>query len=399
MMATLAPDRTAPATRPRVVLAFAAAGSPWVLDTYDPLQGKFDIRMLTANRHAAAPWTRRVATTAGRLEALPATLRVAAGQLMLRCWPDWDRIRGLKRQLEDADIVHTVETNSGASLQAARLKRKMGFRHVVTVWENIAHRLRRHPRIAAVKRQVLESADRFIAISDRARTALLLEGIAAPKISVIPPGIRVAPPAARCRPHGRRRFELLFAGKKQRSKGMSELLSALYLAKQDPALRHLDLRLTCLGVRPSRGPYATLIGKYGLEKSLREIDFVPHHEVLDYYRNSDALVVPSRVTPLWQEQWGMVFMEAMSQGLPIIASASGSISEVTRGAALLCHPNDHHSLYQRIAELALCNDLWDNLSTRGRELAEQEYAAPKIAERIGAVYRDLLKCGAERRDR
>jgi glycosyltransferase involved in cell wall biosynthesis len=372
-----------------VVLAFGTAGSPWLLPTYEPLRRDFNLCMLSANSSTRGDWVRHVATSRDYLRVMPGMLRTAAEQLTCRGWPDWERIAGLRRHVRDADLVHTVETFSGASLQAAGLKRRMGFRHVVTVWENIAHRLACHPRVAAVKRRVLASADHFIAVSERARTALLLEGAAESRISVVPPGLTIQCPAVRAAPKPGQ-FELLFVGKKQRSKGLADLLSALWLARRDERLQGIELTLTCLGVQPSQGPYADLISRYGLAPHIREWPLVPHDQVLEYYRRADALVVPSRVTPLWQEQWGMVFMEAMSQGLPVITSFSGSIPDVVHDAALFSRPNDHHSLYLAICQLASDPARWRGLSAAGAEIARRQYAADLVAERIGHVYDTVL---------
>ena len=378
-----------PADKPRVVLAFGTAASAWLLPTYEPLSRQFDLVVLAPRATAASAIVRPVRTARHRLGLLPRRFRPAVDQAIYWLWPDWDTIVGLRDHLADAAVVHTVELHSGTSLQAARAKARYGYRHVVTVWENIARRQAWHPRVAGVKAAVIGSADHLIAVSQRARTALLLEGVPEDRISVIGPGM-VLPPNLPRRQPDRSRFRLLFVGKKQRSKGIEDLLYALWLARQDADLRGTSLTLTFLGVEPSRGPYAGLIRHYGLDDAITEIPFVPHDEVLSHYAEADALVVPSRITPRWQEQWGMVFMEAMSQKLPIITTHSGSIEEVTGEAALYARANDHHSLYQRIKELILDRPTWCRLSAAGRPIAESRFDVNVVYPPIAAVYRTLL---------
>jgi glycosyltransferase involved in cell wall biosynthesis len=182
----------------------------------------------------------------------------------------------------------------------------------------------------------------------------------------------------------------LFVGNKQRSKGVEDLLNAFALLLRDPALTGCRLSIICVGVKPSVGPYAWLVSRYQLGAYLTEISEVPHEQVFDYYRASDVLVLPSRVTPLWQEQFGMVLAEAMGNGLPVVSTHSGSISEVTEDAALYARPNDHHSLYCALKRLALDDGLRARLSAAGAARA-QIYEISRVANRLASVYREVLE--------
>ncbi len=380
---------TQPQDKPQVVLAFGSAFSIWILPHYEPLRAKFDLRILSGNHYGRRDLLTRVSTTRQKVEYLPSLLAKITSYGLDRCWPTWERIVGIDKHLAGAEIVHTVELSGGVSLQVARRKQRYGYKHVVTVWENIARRMGGNPVAERAKHAVMESADHYIAVSERARTALLLEGVPDERITVIGPGISLRESAERP-PADPKRFRMLFVGKKTRSKGVEELLYALWLLKQDKELDGIDIHLTFLGITPSRGPHGRIIERYGLGDALTEIPFVPYDEVLRHYREADALVVPSRITPLWQEQWGMVFMEAMSQGLPIVTTQSGSISEVAGEAALYARPNDHHSLYQCLKSLAMSPALCQRLSQEGLAVAHKRFSAGDAASQLEAVYRDLL---------
>lgn len=212
--------------RQRVVLAFGASYNSWLAPTYEPLRAEFDTLLVAPGQ---GEWNAsRVRTSRGLLQGLPRRSRPLADLALSWLWPDWDRIRGIDRYLVGADIVHTVELCTGTSDQVARRKARYGYCHVVTVWENIAGRQSWHPRTSHVKSAVIRSADHFIAVSERTRTALLLEGIPGSRISVIGPGVRVTEISPRVAPTAGR-FRLLFVGKKQRSKGVKDLLHALWL--------------------------------------------------------------------------------------------------------------------------------------------------------------------------
>lgn len=382
-------------TRPRVLLAFGAAFSPWLAPTYAPLHEQFDVLALTSNVSVPLGAAQQTQTSQRLLRCLPRPLGLVSEQVLYRLWPDYDRIRGLRKYLVASDIVHTVETSSGVSLQTARLKRYHDFRHVVTVWENIARRQCWHPRVTTVQSRVIASADHFIAISERTRTSLMLEGVEPDRITVVGAGMSVPPSAERLPPQNFA-FRFLFVGKKQRSKGVEDLLQAFWLTRRDPELSQWKLSLVFVGVEPSKGPYASLIRKYGLEESITEIPFLAHDRVKEHYRLAHALVVPSRITTLWQEQWGMVFMEAMSQGLPIVTTHSGSISEVAGDAALYAQPNDHHSLYLCLKKIVLDSQGWRSLSLAGLRASADRFNVRDVAEKIADVYNRVLVAESKR---
>ena len=101
-----------------------------------------------------------------------------------------DRYLGLRAKLRDAQIVHSQELGYWYSMQAARLKRRLGFRLVLTVWETIplldAYR---NVRTRGYRRETIAATDLFLAVTERARTSLLLEGAPAERIRVCPPGV------------------------------------------------------------------------------------------------------------------------------------------------------------------------------------------------------------------
>lgn len=378
---------------PRIVYAFGSACSPWILPMYQALAGSYELVILSEGGGTPARFVVPVASGRSLFGWLPSRWRDIADYFATRAFPTYDRILNLDNYLANADIVHTVELHSAVSCQVARSKPRFHYRHVCTVWENIAQRRSSRPAIARAKKAVIESADHFIAVTERARTALLLEGIPEQRISVVPPGaIREASPVSPPAQRSAGSFRMLFAGKKQRSKGVEELLYALWLLKTDSQCSGVSLTLTFLGVEPSKGPYGHIIRRYGLQGNIVEIPFVPHEQVANYYREADVLVVPSRVTPLWQEQFGMVFAEAMALGVPVVTTHSGSISEVVGDAGLFARPNDHHSLYLCLKELALNPELRRTLGEAGPRQAEQ-FLVSTVACKLRQVYERTLSAG------
>src|SRR5207247_8877021 len=94
--------------------------------------------------------------------------------------------------LSGADSVHSAELGVWVSGQPARLKERLGFKLVVTVWETIPFRETfRGFRGRADRTATLAAADLFLAATERARAGLELEGVEPERIQVSPPGIDV----------------------------------------------------------------------------------------------------------------------------------------------------------------------------------------------------------------
>src|SRR5687767_13928657 len=75
-------------------------------------------------------------------------------------------------------------------MQAAKYKRSLGYRLVLTVWETIPFLdAYRNIRTRPYRRRVLEATDLFLATTERARAALVLEGASPERIEVCPPGV------------------------------------------------------------------------------------------------------------------------------------------------------------------------------------------------------------------
>jgi glycosyltransferase involved in cell wall biosynthesis len=110
-----------------------------------------------------------------------------------------------------------------------------------------------------------------------------------------------------------------------------------------------------------------------------------------FYRHLDLLVLPSRTTPTWKEQFGRVLIEAMSCAVPVIGSTSGEIAQVIGDAGLLFNEGDVSALRAHLQRLL------DNRAERvawgaaGRRRVLAQYTMASVAERTVALYQRL--CG------
>jgi glycosyltransferase involved in cell wall biosynthesis len=298
---------------------------------------------------------------------------------------------GMVDRLEGFDIVHIKDQPFCFSYEAALAKRKYGAKLVVTQMENIAflndHKfMERH-----IKSSVREQADLFLAGSEGAKQALLLEGVAEAKIRRISNAIDVehfkpGKPDAKLLakwaiPAGS--FVILYVGRLAELKGITTLLSAFETLVAKDAKAHLLL------VGKDEWGVAGWAKEKGLTANVHLAGFVPYSEMPSFYRSSSVLVLPSLPTKGNQEQFGYVLAEAMACGVSVAGSDCGAIPEVIGDRSRIFTPGSPESLLKVLASIR--KGVNAAARSRLRQRAQKLYSSEVLADTIRHAYRDLLK--------
>jgi glycosyltransferase involved in cell wall biosynthesis len=311
---------------------------------------------------------------------------------------------GLEKELKSYDIAHTAETYHAFSYQCIKAKRRYGTKVAVTCWENIPFfnetpNLRGYVKANYIKKAVRTEADFFIAITERARVALIYEGVPEEKITVIPAGVDLE----RFRPRPKDKeileklglaeedFLVLFVGVLNIYKGVYELV---YAAKRLILDKDLDfikkqLKFVLVGSGEEEQKLKELVKKLGISEHFVFPGRQPYMQIQRFYNVADIFTLPSKPIARWQEQFGMVFAEAMASKLPIVSTLCGSIPEVLGDAAMLVQPADAYSLYQGLKRVIIDDKLRGELRLRARKRAEEHFNPQKIALRIKQEYEKL----------
>lgn len=171
---------------------------------------------------------------------------------------------------------------------------------------------------------------------------------------------------------------ILFVGRMEKRKGLRYLLQAWpALSRQFPATR-----LIVVGEGELREESEKFVAENGLA-NVAFVGYVSNQDLPRYYRTADIFCAPSTGF----ESQGIILLEAMAAGRPIVASGiAGYASVVTNGQeGLLVPPEDHASLAVALASLLADPRMREQMSARGR-ITAQAYAWDRVAKRVLDYY-------------
>ena len=358
----------------------------WDARQWKELGDDFDVEMLVtgANLHEVGDVPVKTVAVRTPRDALPAGR--AAGAV---AYAIGERYLGLEKRLAGADLVHTSEIGTWFSAQAARLKARLGFRLVVTVAETLPWLdTYRWPRERAYRRAVLPAGDLFLAMTERARDTLRLEGVDAERIVIHPPGIDQASFAA-APPPAPREHTVLSAGRLVWEKGHQDLLRAIAALRRGLVGRpRRDVRMLAV----SSGPEERRLVRHARELGLADVaEFrptVPYSEMPALYASASAIVLASLPTRGWEEQFGWVLVEAMASGTPIVACSTGAIPEVLGGQGALVPAGDWMAMAAALAAGPLAGAPGARTSYDTARL--RHFSTEAAAQRLRAAYARAL---------
>ncbi len=165
---------------------------------------------------------------------------------------------------------------------------------------------------------------------------------------------------------GERAFTVGYAGRLVESKGLADLLAAVRRLAE-------PVELLLSGDGPLKDE---LRGQRIPGSSVRVLDTLRHAEMPSAYAQMDVLVLPSRTTPTWSEQFGRVIAEALSCGVPVIGSSSGSIPQLLEltGGGLVFAEGDVGALAGALDRLRGDPALRERLAAAGRAAVDRLFS-------------------------
>jgi glycosyltransferase involved in cell wall biosynthesis len=228
---------------------------------------------------------------------------------------------------------------------------------------------------------------RLVAISEAARA--LVEPYAEGPIEVVPYGVPLpqgsAPDAERGAAAAAEEPEaptLLFVGRLVRRKGVNRLLEALATLGKRP------WRLEVVGFGPEREGLEAHAARLGLGDRVAFLGRVPDDELVAAYRRAAAFALPATLDERADtEGLGVVLLEAMSHGVPVVATRRGGISDiVVDGVTGILVEDEVSDLARGLDRILSDPEAARAMGQAGRRRVREAFGWDTIVDRLEAIY-------------
>jgi len=270
-------------------------------------------------------------------------------------------------------------------LAAAHLARALGVPLVISVHGHDVREIpAANPRWGALVAAALRQADRVVHSSTDVRQRLLALGCAAGQLEYVPQGVDCQlfrPGPVRGGAPGP--WRLLYVGRLDQRKGIGVLLESLALLRR----RRTDVVLTLIGGSPVSGTAAAFreqAVRAGVQECVEFVDALPWEQIAPRMAAADVIVLPS-----FYDSFGIVLIEAMACGRPVVATRCGGPADiVTDQTGLLVRPGDAADLARGLDQVLTDYGRYDPAAIRRHVEARYDYR--QIALRLIGMYRQLL---------
>lgn len=285
------------------------------------------------------------------------------------------------------DVVHGHHAFTPTPLLSISVAKKLGIPTVLTnhsislfydssIWMPISYMLFPY-------RIYINKADRIIAVS-RAAADFIKHFAGEGKITVVPNMVDeffFDGDSRKIRENGDSPA-ILYVGRLSHRKGLHVLVTAMRrVVKEIP-----DARLLVVGDGHMKEFIKLLAKAFGLERNVSLMGFVPKKHLKIIYRASDVFVLPS----LYGESFGIVILEAMASGVPVVATDTGGVREVVEDnrTGLLVERGNSEGLARAILKILNDSKLAGKL-VRNAKREAVKYRSRVIARKIESVYEEL----------
>lgn len=359
----------------------------------------YDARVVASDLYTEIPWVRLPPGPRGAwvLEEGVPVLRYPAvslpGELHYPFLPGL--YRRVRRERPALLHVHTYGTYQGFSALAARRLNRTPwvltahFHPTWSIWGGDRRKSLRRLYDRYLAGPVVRSASRVV-VQTPEEGRLLREVVHPTHVVEIPPGYTPLPPPPSGKGGFRDRYGvpgpfLLFVGRLASNKGLKTLLEAFSRIAGD----HPDLSLILVG--EDGGEAAALrqdILRRGLESRVRWVGFVPEEPLLaSAYAEASALVLPSEY-----EAFGLVLLEALAQGTPVVASRVGGIPGIVEDGrnGLLVPSSDAAALSGALQKLLSDPARARALGDWGRTNTVPRFTWDRVADELSEIYGQVL---------
>ncbi|QQS27699.1 MAG: glycosyltransferase family 4 protein [Sphingobacteriales bacterium] len=233
----------------------------------------------------------------------------------------------------------------------------------------------------------IAGTDKIVVISPQLKQTFVQKGFPAHHLKVIMNGI----PEERflqTRPENTDALRLKFRirpndvviGCVSRRKKQEQLIEAL------PMLKNEQIKVMFVGIEP--GSLDAVVKKFSVKNPVLYAGVVPNEEVMDYYPLFNLSVLPSTM-----DGFGLVLVEAMGMGIPVVATRAQGIIDVLNNEqnGLWFEDGDIQTLAAQINRILTDNQLREKLIENGKNAAKNDFSLRHTVMEYLRLFEDLVK--------
>jgi glycogen synthase len=177
---------------------------------------------------------------------------------------------------------------------------------------------------------------------------------------------------------------VFFVGRLVYEKGVQTVIEAMPKVLEEVP----DVRFLVAGTGPHKRQLEAMIYELGLAEKIRLLGFVDAERLVKFYKCADLTVVPSLYEP-----FGMVVLESMVAGCPVIVADTGGLKEIVvhEETGLCFKPGNPESLADAMIRVLKDTDLADRLTKDALNLISDKYSWGMIAHGTMDIYHKAIK--------
>ncbi len=278
---------------------------------------------------------------------------------------------------KDFDVIHANDWLFAPL--ALRYKKELEKKFVLTVhsleYMRAVNPLEKNNEIERIEKEIFPQADAVMTVSSFMKKRLSSLG---KEVTVIYNGAPLNNPVTH-----KSSKNILFVGRLSKQKGIEHLL----LAAKEIIAYDEHISFTIVGEGYMREKLEYLAKVLGIADNIHFTGFVPHDKVAEYYQKADIFVAPSIYEP-----FGLVVVEAMSFGIPVITTRNTGASEpFTDGEdIILVNERSSKHLAEKIILLLKDKNLREKLSSNAIKKLYSVFSWDTCADQTLEVYEKLV---------
>ncbi len=291
-----------------------------------------------------------------------------------QAWPDFR-----------PDVLHAHTLIPGA-LVARQLAEHWDAPFVITTHGTDTRRFCAGTHTRGIVLDLIAASHRILCVGDVLKALLTNAGADPDSVCVVYNGMDLAkthagPNPLRSTYAGKR--VILALGNLKKTKGLDLLVNAVAKLRSE----YVNLHVVIVGAGPYRRALVAQVRKLGLQSSVELTGPKVPQEAMAYMDACELFCLPS-----WEEGFGIVYLEAMAHGKPVIAVEGQGITNVVHkhGTGLLVRPRDVDAVASALRQLLDDTEAARAMGSKGRDLAHNEFSWKHNAERIHKIYQEAL---------